>query len=155
MAEDTFYIRTRPSRDEYFLTMALTASMRGSCVRRKTGCVLVDKYNHIVGTGYNGRPRHFVECLQLPCEGSKAKSGMGLETCEAIHAEANALIQCKNTEEVRIAYCTTAPCIHCVKMLLNTGCNRIVFIEDYPHSGISAQLCHRVGVKWEHHIEPV
>jgi len=119
--------------DEYFIKMARLVSLRGACVRRQVGCVLVNSLNHVVATGYNGRARGVDNCLDSPCKGSEMDSGLGLEQCEAIHAEANALLQCNDVEEIRVAYCTTAPCIHCVKLLMNTGCDRIVFQDPYPH----------------------
>jgi len=131
--------------DEYFSRMARLASARGACVRRKTGCILVNNLNHVIATGYNGRARGVDNCFENPCSGSKMESGLGLEQCEAIHAEANALLQCRNVEEINTAYCTTAPCIHCVKLLMNTGCTRIVFIDDYPHSIASKHLWESSG----------
>jgi dCMP deaminase len=126
--------------DEYFIKMARLASLRGACVRRQVGCVLTNDLNHIIATGYNGRARGVNNCLESPCNGSQLDSGMGLEQCEAIHAEANALLQCKDVETIKTAYCTTAPCIHCIKLLMNTSCERIVFQDTYPHMEESKRL---------------
>ena len=57
---------SRLSNDEYFLEIANTVSQRGTCARRKVGCVLVDSANHIVATGYNGVPSGFIHCLDQP-----------------------------------------------------------------------------------------
>ena len=46
--------RSRPSKDEYFLAMAVLVAARGTCARRNVGCVLVDSRNHVLATGYNG-----------------------------------------------------------------------------------------------------
>lgn len=67
------------------------------------------------------------------CEGAFAAPGDKLESCEATHAEANALLQCHNAYEIDTAYCTASPCIHCIKLLLNTSCKKIVYAEVYPH----------------------
>lgn len=124
----------RISVDEYYIKMARLVSLRGACVRRQVGCVLVDSRNHVLATGYNGRARGIANCLESPCAGSSMASGTGLESCEAIHAEANALLQCGDVWRIQTAYCTTAPCRECVKLLQNTSCERIVFSDDYPHS---------------------
>ena len=126
-------MKTRPTVEEYFMQLAFLVRTRGSCMRRQVGCVLVNKHNHIIATGYNGRPSGFVECIDEPCTGADAPSGQGLDTCEAIHAEQNALLQCHDVQEITTAYCTTSPCISCVKLLLNTSCKTIVFAEQYPH----------------------
>jgi len=142
-------------RDEYFIKMARLASLRGACIRRQVGCILVNDLNHVIATGYNGRARGVDNCLESPCDGGQLDSGLGLEQCEAIHAEANALLQCHDVEEIKIAYCTTAPCIHCVKLLMNTGCDRIVFQDPYPHMDISENLWLASGFMrtWEHFPE--
>lgn len=131
---------TRMGLDEYFLKMVRLTSDRGACVRRKTGCILVNDRDHVIATGYNGRASGVTNCIEKPCEGSELDSGLGLERCEAIHAEANALLQCPDVFTIKTTYCTTAPCIHCIKLLMNTSCKRIVFLDDYPHSRISEEL---------------
>ena len=124
-------INERPSKTTYFLAMAKLVSTRGTCARRRVGCVLVDKYGLVLATGYNGNGRGQGHCIDSPCEGAKFKSGEGLEKCEAIHAEQNAILQCKNTEHIEKAYITLSPCVTCVKLLLNTSCKEIVYLEDY------------------------
>ena len=124
-------INERPSKTTYFLAMAKLVATRGTCARRRVGCVLVDKHGFVAATGYNGNGRGQGHCIDSPCEGAKYKSGEGLEKCEAIHAEQNAILQCKNTEHIEKAYITLSPCVTCVKLLLNTSCKEIVYLEDY------------------------
>jgi dCMP deaminase len=140
----------RPDVDEYFGVMAEVVSSRGTCPRRKVGCVLVSEDNKVLATGYNGVPSGFAHCIDEPCEGAKYRSGLGLDKCEAIHAEQNALLQVADVNLIETAYCTTAPCIHCLKLLLNTSCYKIVFNEDYPHSAASKALWEKAGRIWQH-----
>lgn len=123
----------RPSVDEYFMAMAYLVSSRGTCKRRRVGCVLVDENLHVIATGYNGVPSGFPHCRQghEPCADNM--SGEALHSCKAVHAEQNALIQCPDTDKIYAAYCTASPCVHCMKMLLNTSCGILVFAEEYPH----------------------
>ena len=139
----------RPSIDEYFITMAKLAASRGTCIRRKVGCILVSKENQVLATGYNGVPSGFDHCIDIPCEGAHYESGQGLDKCESIHAEMNAVINCKDVREIYTAYCTTAPCVHCIKVLLNTGCKRLVMAEPYPHSEVSQRLWEQGGRIWD------
>lgn len=139
---------TRPNIDSYFGVMALLVSSRGTCPRRRVGCVLVSKDARVLATGYNGVPAGFQHCTEHPCEGATYASGLGLDKCEAIHAEQNALLRAGDVTKIDTAYCTTAPCIHCVKLLLNTNCQRIVFAEDYPHSDASKKLWEKAGRSW-------
>lgn len=146
-------LRERPTKDEYFIAMALLASSRGTCIRRKTGCILVDKNGHVLATGYNGPPKFALHCIDKPCKGANLASGQGLHVCEAIHAEENALLQCRDTQAIYTAYCTASPCLdRCIKLLQNTSCLRIVYYEAYPGSAIGKEIWERsptTGRSWE------
>lgn len=123
--------RSRPETDDYFLAMAKLVSYRATCYRRAVGCVLADSSNHVLATGYNGVASGEPHCIDEPCAGSKLPSGTGLDKCEAIHAEQNAILQCRNVADIETAYITVSCCITCTKLLMNTGCKRIVFISAY------------------------
>lgn len=123
----------RISKDGYFSELAVLVSRRGTCARRMVGCVLVSARGHVLATGYNGVPRGHTHCIDVPCAGASYPSGTGLDQCEAIHAEQNALLQCRDVMEIHTAYVTAMPCMTCTKLLLNTGCQRIVYVEPYPH----------------------
>lgn len=137
----------RISIDRYFLGTARLLSERATCKRRRVGCVLVNKFNHIIATGYNGVASGQPHCIDEPCKGASFPSGEGLEFCEAIHAEQNALLQCRNVQEISTCYVTHSPCTHCVKMLLNTSCKVIIFSEQYSHSA-SKDLWEKSGRVW-------
>lgn len=66
------------------------------------------------------------------CAGAQSPSGTNLDGCQAIHAEQNALLQCKDIYDIHTCYTTASPCVTCVKLLMNTSCQRIVFAEEYP-----------------------
>ena len=123
----------REVSDFYFLKMALLVSERGTCARRKVGSIFVNKKNHVIATGYNGNPSGFTHCTDKPCAGANSLSGTDLDKCEAIHAEQNALLQCKNVYDIDRVYTTLEPCIHCVKLLLNTSTQQIIYGEKYVH----------------------
>lgn len=95
--------------------------------------MLTNTLNHVVATGYNGVPRGMVHCGSQICPGLGAASGTQLDGCMAIHAEQNALLQCPNTRDIRACYVTAQPCLTCTKLLLNTSCQTIVYLEPYPH----------------------
>lgn len=147
----------RPSTNDYFMRMASLVSMRSTCHRRSVGCVLVDENNLVLATGYNGVPRGFPHCNHadqkglMPhlCDGAFSKSGTNLDSCKAVHAEANALISCRNPEDIRTAYVTASPCETCVRMLLNTKCETIVFEQLYPHR-MAEEYWRQSGRKWVH-----
>lgn len=140
----------RPSADQHFIDLAFQVAKRSTCARRHVGCVLVDINNHIIATGYNGVPRGMPHCRDNPrpvCTGRNQSSGTGLDLCQAIHAEQNALIQVSDAEKITTVYCTVAPCMHCVKMLMNTACQRLVFYHLYAHPG-AEELWKSSGRAW-------
>lgn len=60
-------VPTRPSWDDYFVTIARAVAARSDCRRRQVGAVLVDESHRIVGTGYTGAPSGHPGCLEGAC----------------------------------------------------------------------------------------
>jgi dCMP deaminase len=141
--------KSRLGTDEYFLIMAKLASLRSTCARRAVGCVIVDAHNLVLATGYNGVPRGAVHCIEKPCAGAGLPSGTGLSTCESVHAEQNALLQCSDVDRIRTIYVTASPCITCMRMLANTSVRRIVYLEEYPHKE-SFDVARAAGIAMAH-----
>ena len=135
-------------KDRVWCQVAEIISLLGTCRRRQTGAVFLDRLGRVLATGYNGTPAGMTHCIDEGCPGVGQASGKGLELCQAIHAEQNALIQCKFPDSIHTVYCTTSPCMHCVKMLGATSAIRIVFVDEYPHSE-AKQYWEGLGRKWE------
>lgn len=119
----------RPNWDEFFIVQALFYSTRGTCDRLRTACVLV-KDKIIVGAGYNGSlpgEPHCDEAGHLMVDGHCVRT---------IHAEANAIRNCKNPELLKgaTAYLLVTPCLLCLKALISYGVNRIVFTSVYDNT---------------------
>jgi dCMP deaminase len=115
----------RTSIELVYLGMVDVLEERSTCVRRRVGCIIVDAHNQILATGYNGVPSGVEHCIDVPCGGGRYATGLGLEKCQAVHAEQNALMQCPNVQAIKAIFVSTTPCIHCMKMLLNTSCRTI------------------------------
>ena len=124
----------RPDLDTYFMSMAVLVASRATCPRRKVGSVLINTRGHVLATGYNGVAAGQTHCIDSPCPGAGLPSGQGLDKCQALHGEQNALLQCRDVYQIDTAYVTASPCITCTKLFLNTSCRRIVFLDEYPHS---------------------
>lgn len=163
----------RPSKDQWAIELAQVTSKRATCLRRQVGCVLVNGRGHVLSTGYNGVAAGQKHCNDVDyswpppeslaavadvrvatlnryphsCPGASSPSGTNLDGCQAIHAEQNALLQCRDVYDIHTCYVTASPCITCVKLLLNTSCERIVFVEEYPHKAAQA-LWVQAGLVW-------
>jgi dCMP deaminase len=142
----------RPDKHRWYMDIAHVVSERATCVRRKVGCVVVDVFGNIQSTGYNGVPRGVKHCFDVPCPGATESSGQGLDRCQAVHAEVNAIAQCPNIHQTKSIYCTTAPCVSCLKLLINTGATHIYFAESYPQANDAGKLWCRSHEKrqWIH-----
>jgi dCMP deaminase len=134
--DKTMTTRVRPPKDATFLNLAIVLSEQSTCIRRAVGCILTDSQHHIIGSGYNGNAAGFEHCIDNPCKGSCKPSNTDLHLCEAVHAEQNALMQCKDISLIYTCYVSTSPCMHCMKMLLNTPCQRIVSLQQYDQEAL-------------------
>ena len=119
-----------------FMEMAFVIAKGSTCPRRQIGCILVNGLGQIVSTGYNGVPRRVPHCKEQgsTCQGHNFDTGQRTEACHAVHAEANALLQCSDVEQILACYVTTEPCIECVKMLMNTSCHTIYYRDEFSSS---------------------
>lgn len=125
----------RPNWDEYFMKMAALVAERSTCHRHNVGAVIV-KGKRIMTTGYNGAAKGVKDCLDLGCIKNQQNlaSGIGYETCRAIHAEQNAIIQAGvhgiNISD-SIMYCTHTPCMICAKAIVNANIKEVVSYHDF------------------------
>jgi dCMP deaminase len=126
----------RPSWDQYFMLITRQVADRSTCNRAQVGAVIVRDKN-ILATGYNGSPAGLPHCMEVGCliYESRTPSGEIEENCfRTIHAEINAIAQAaKNGSSIREAdiYITHTPCIHCFKVLINTGIKRVLYEKPY------------------------
>ncbi|MBR4576617.1 MAG: cytidine/deoxycytidylate deaminase family protein [Clostridia bacterium] len=152
--------------DDRFMQMAFTIAGWSSCFRegRSIGCVIV-KDKRIMTTGYNGAPAGIKTCREKgECLRDKLgiASGTRMETCYAVHAEQNAIVQAAKlgvSIDGGTLYCTHQPCSMCCKMIINSGIRRVVYQEGYPDP-FTLELFDEAGVKLEKtggslKIEPV
>ena len=146
----------RPDLDEYFLKIASVVAERSTCRRHHMGALAV-KDKHILTTGYSGAPAGGKDCLELGCfrDEMNIESGTRQETCRAIHAEQNVIIQAGLhgvSLDGSTVYCTHTPCVLCAKMLVNARIKRFVsfasynddtFIELFREAGIEVDIKER------------
>lgn len=123
----------RESHDKTMMEIAKTISKRSPDLSRQVGAVLTEN-GFIVGVGYNGPPSGMCHD-EIDIRKEKGfSSGKGLEFSRSIHAEQNAIMQSglrsRSNGKLEL-YCTTSPCIHCTRMLLQIGISKIVYINKY------------------------
>jgi dCMP deaminase len=136
------------------MTITRQVAERSTCPRAKVGAVIVRDKN-ILATGYNGAPAGLPHCTDVGCliYESKTPSGEIEENCyRTIHAEINAIAQAaKNGATITDAdiYVTHTPCIHCLKVVINTGIRRVYYEREYKKHTLVELLAH-AHVQLEH-----
>jgi dCMP deaminase len=146
---------SRPSWDEYFMSIAKVVAMRSNCMKRKVAAIIVND-RRVISTGYNGTPRGAKNCNEGGCPrcNSMAESGTALEECLCSHGEENAITQAAYYG-IRLKgstlYTTYAPCLLCTKMIINAGIVEVVYNRDYPMNERALALLRECGVAVRRH----
>lgn len=120
----------RPNWDEYFMTLAVVASSRSTCLRGCIGAVLV-KDNRVLSTGYNGSPAGQPHCHDMGC----LQDERGTGCLRTVHAEGNAIAWAAR-HGISLAGCicylsSYTPCLACANLLAQVGCVRVVYRTLY------------------------
>ena len=92
----------RISKIDTYLNCAEVFANRSTSIKRKYGGVIV-KDDVVISTGYNGAPRGFENCCDLgqcPRIERDMHQGDGYGICRAVHAEANALLNCSRLQTI-------------------------------------------------------
>lgn len=131
---------TRISKTDAYLNCAENFAYRSTCLKRKYGAVLV-KNDTVISTGYNGSPRGFENCCEMgECPRMKRNmhQGEGYGMCRAIHAEANALLNCSREQTlgadlylacINPQDCSiheAKPCPLCARLIIQAGINNVI-----------------------------
>lgn len=130
----------RISKIDTYLNCAEVFAYRSTCIKRKYGAVIV-KDDVVISTGYNGAPRGFENC----CDSKKCPrieldmhQGDGYGICRAVHAEANALLNCSRQQTLGAdlylvgvnpqdnSVHRAKPCPLCARMIIQAGIERVI-----------------------------
>lgn len=138
-------MKTRATWQEYFMNIAKIVSERSTCDRAYVGCVLVNKDNRIVSTGYNGSISGNAQCDEV---GHTMRDGHCIAT---IHAEMNAILYCaKEGISIKnsVCYVTHFPCLNCTKALIQAGISKIYYENGYRIDDYAIELLDKNGIEY-------
>lgn len=139
---------------EAHMKVAEIYSQLSSAKRLQVGAVIV-KNDTIIGIGYNGMPSGWDnECEEVVTSSLPYLQGDGptLKTKdEVIHAESNSI--CKvtkstNSSEGADMFVTHAPCIHCAKLIHQSGIRKVFYRNTYRDDG-GIKFLEKCGVEIE------
>jgi deoxycytidylate deaminase len=150
---------------EYFFTVALAGTIRSDCTRRQFGCIAVSPDNRIVAAGYNAPPagelsqaqKYFQQHTCNPpkgfpcCKDPDAPKNQSYDSCNALHAEQNCLLQLGATNHYEYVDLYLAgrdgqtgelidagrPCIYCSRFIKNAN---VRFIRGLNADGSMNEL---------------
>ena len=120
--------------DKRYLRMAAVWAENSYCKRRQVGALIV-KDQMIISDGYNG--------FENVCEDEN-----NVTKPYVLHAEANAITKVaasSNSSKGATIYVTSAPCIECAKLIIQSGIKRVVYSEKYRMED-GCNLLQRAGI---------
>jgi len=150
---------------DYYMDVADRTSKLSSAIRRQVGAVIV-KDNRILSYGYNGMPTGWDNTcenkdymdggaggwlnpdeieerwpfLEYDPEVQSNRRFSLVTKDEVLHAESNAIAKVSGSTESSedaTLFVTTAPCIHCAKMIFQSGIKNVYYRDTYrDDSGI-------------------
>jgi len=135
---------------EAHMKVAEIYSQLSSAKRLQVGAVIV-KNDTIIGIGYNGMPSGWDNECEVDYY-DDAEQWVGNKTKdEVIHAESNSI--CKvtkstNSSEGADMFVTHAPCIHCAKLIHQSGIRKVFYRNTYRDDG-GVKFLEKCGVEIE------
>lgn len=123
-----------------YLKIAQIYSEMSYARRKKVGAILV-KDGRIISTGYNGMPSGMTNDCETRAPGMDEELGyqstMFSTKPEVVHAEVNAILFAakhgQSTDGCTL-YVTLSPCVHCAKIIIQSGIKHLYYTEDYRES---------------------
>lgn len=137
------------SWDEYFMGVALLASMRSKDPSTQVGACIVDGEKRILSTGYNGFPQGCSDD-EFPWNRDESKGETKYQF--VVHAELNAILNARGKNlSGSVVYVALFPCNECAKAIIQSGIKEVVYLSDKYHDTPSTTASRRMlsaaGVK--------
>jgi dCMP deaminase len=111
------------SWDEYFMTLALVASLKSKDPSTQVGAVIIDdRTRKVVSSGYNGFPR-YVDDDRIPQTRPE-------KYFYVVHAELNAILHAERELRNCTIFVTSFPCAECIKAVIQTGIKKVVYLNE-------------------------
>ena len=130
--------------DLRFMRLAAEAASWSKDPDEGVGAVIVSADKRQFSFGYNGFPKGFPDTPE-------ALRNKELKNDLTIHAERNALDNCPFPLDGTTLYCTKAPCLECMKGMIQKGVGRLVYpglrteSRWYPNQLKALQLAKDMG----------
>ena len=118
------------SWDEFFMRVAIAASMRSKDPNTQVGACIADTNHRILSVGYNGTPS-LLNDDEFPWD--TTEDPLHDKHSYVIHAEANAILNYRGSLKDMAGatvYVTLFPCHECAKTLVQAGIGEVVYLDN-------------------------
>ena len=115
---------------EFFMRVALSASMRSKDPNTQVGACIADTNHRILSVGYNGTPSALTDD-DFPW--GVSDDPLNDKHSYVVHAEANAVLNYRGSLKDMsgaTVYVTLFPCNECAKILAQVGIGEVVYLSD-------------------------
>ena len=135
------------SWDEYFMSVAMLASMRSKDPNTQVGACIVGDDKRIISTGYNGFPQGCSDD-EFPWD----REGEETKYPFVVHAELNAVLNAGGRSLAgSTLYVALFPCNECAKAIIQSGIKTVVYLSDKydgtPSVTASKRMLKAAGIK--------
>lgn len=124
-------------RIEVFKDFTCRLATLSKCAEKQVAAIITDKeLSQVYSVGINGGPKGLADCMCI----IEGKYG-------CIHAEINALIKDKSSDEGKVMFVTLSPCKQCAAAIINApgSFSTVYYVEDWKDdSGI--KLLNAAGI---------
>ena len=123
----------KPKFQQLYMDWALRAAELSYARRLKVGAVVV-KDDTVISYGYNGMPAGWDNNCEFEFTDPQTRITELLTRAEVLHAESNAIAKLAKSNNSGLGadlFVTHSPCIHCAKLIYQSGIGRVYYGANY------------------------
>ena len=123
----------KPKFQQLYMDWAHRAAELSYARRLKVGAVVV-KDDTVISYGYNGMPAGWDNNCEFEFTDPQTRITELLTRAEVLHAESNAIAKLAKSNNSGLGadlFVTHSPCIHCAKLIFQSGIGRVYYGANY------------------------
>jgi len=123
----------KPKFQQLYMDWAHRAAELSYARRLKVGAVVV-KDDTVISYGYNGMPAGWDNNCEFEFTDPQTRITELLTRAEVLHAESNAIAKLAKSNNSGLGadlFVTHSPCIHCAKLIYQSGIGRVYYGANY------------------------
>ena len=125
-----------------YMDVAERFSQLSYAEKLKVGAIIV-KDNRIISIGYNGMPSGWDNVCEDTIHHHELGTCTMVSKPQVLHAESNAIAKVAKSNEScdnAAIFCTHEPCLHCAKIILQSGISAVYYRNQYTSTNYGSGL---------------